>query len=912
MPEWLISLHLRMKALVKRSELDRDVADELEFHAAMMAEKRGLSKSETARAFGNRTAFEEKCRDAWTFAAVEALFLDLCHAWRALARSKAFALLAVFLLALGMGASTAMFSLLDAVLLKSLSVKDPERLVLLTDPQASGVSVGTDYDVPRTMLSYAEFMTLRSRMRSFSDMFAVESQYRRLNATIDGGAPEEVRFRLVSGDYFTGMGVAPLLGRAFTVADEKGPGSAPVAVISYNYWRDRFGLAADVWNRRLQVFGTSYRIVGVMPAGFAGENVGNAVQAWVPLVMQPQIRLGEFWLADDPAKFDRVMWLQVFGRLRNGVDLRQAQSEADVVWRQMTTATFSRFLASQPRILNQSLKLRPGVRGTSTLRAQFAQPLYLLLAIAGVLLLTACTNIAGLLLARAAARQKEVAMRMALGAGRLRLIRQFIAESLLVSLAAAVAGGVLAMFAIRAIMVLASDPTDLISLNVQPDWRVFAFSAGAVSVATLIFGLTPALLSTRADLHQVVKGTARNLLGGGASAGTGRLVVAAQVALSAVLLMAAGWFALTLRNLEHLDLGYSWDRLLEIRVDPLTAGYHRQQLASLYTDLQGRFLQLPGVRAVTFSDNGLFSGHNSSDVISVEGYTGLPGQETSSRFDQVGPAYFSSVGIPILEGREIGPQDQAGAKRVCVINRAFANKFFPGRDPIGRHISFNSPDLHAPIEIVGVALDARDHKLRENAEPLIYLAELQPLGDGALSASMNYEIRTVANPASLIEPVRKQVADTNPNMRIMFNRPLGDLLANQTLSDRLLARLALVAGGLALLITCFGLYAVLSFSVARRTREIGVRLALGARPEQIIHRTVRESVAIVLAGLALGVPLALAASTLVRSSLFGLSAADPATIAFVIASLTMASVISAVVPALRAATIDPMSALRCQ
>ncbi len=912
MPDWLSTLRLRAKALLRKSELDRDLAEELEFHAAMMAEKRGLSTPAAAKAFGNRTALQEICRDAWTFTAVESFLQDLRYAWRTLARGKAFAILAVLLLALGMGATTAIFGLLNAVLLKTLPVKDPSRLVLLTDPTESGVSVGADFGAPRSLLSYEEFTTLRSRMRSFSDMFAVDSQYRRLNAVVDGAAPEEVRFRLVTGNYFTALGVPPLIGRAFTASDENGPGSAPYAVLSYDYWRDRFGLSADVLGRKLQLFGTSYRIIAVMPAGFLGENVGDLVNVWLPLVMQPQVRPGRVWLTDDAAHEERVMWLQVFGRLRENITLRQAQTEADVVWRQMVTASFSPFVSRERDILNQTLKLRAGSQGTSELRAQFAEPLYLLLAISGVLLLTACANIAGLLLARAAARQKEVAMRIALGAGRLRLVRQFVAESLLVSLAAAILGGLIAMLAIRAILGLASQPGDVISLNVRPDWRFFAFSAGVASLATLIFGLVPALLSTRANLNQVLKGTAANVAGGSASARGLRIVVATQIALSTVLLMAAGWFALTLRNLEHLDLGYSPDRLAEIRVDPLTAGYHSQQLAAIYNELKQRFDQMPGVRAVTFSKNGLFSGSDSSDEISVEGYTAPSGARPSARFDQVGPSYFSVVGIPILEGRGIGPEDHAGARRVCVINRAFAKKFFHGRDPIGQHITNEDPDTPATVEIVGVAGDARDRKLREKVEPLFYIPALQPLLDLQYPDAMNYQIRTFANPASVIEAARKQIAAANPNIRIMFARPLGALLANQTLRDRLLARLALGSGALALLITCFGLYAVLSFSVARRTSEIGVRLALGARPDRIVRDIIREALLVALAGLALGVPIALAASTLVRSRLFGLSAADPATIAVVIVALTIAAVASALVPAVRAAGIDPIRALRCE
>jgi len=912
MPEWLVILRLRAKALVRRSELDHDLADEMEFHAAMMTEKRGLSAPAVQKVFGNRTAIEEICRDDWTFAALESFFQDLRYAWRTLTRGKAFTILAVLLLALGMGATTAIFGLLNAVLFKSLPVKDPAQLVLLTDPTESGVSAGTDFGAPRSMLSYQEFTTLRSRMTSFSDMFAADSQYRRLNATIDGAAPEEVYFRLVSGNYFSALGVSPSIGRAFTSADERGPGSAPYAVLSYDYWRDRFGLSAGVLNRKIVLLGTSYQIIGVMPAGFRGENVGDVVNVWLPLMMQPQVRLGRFWLADDPAKMDRVMWLQVFGRLRDGVSLRQAQTEANVVWRQMTVASFSSFVSREPQILNQTLQLRRGSQGTSELRAQFAEPLYVLLAIAGVLLLTACANIAGLLLARAAARQKEVAMRIALGAGRLRLIRQFLAESALVSLAAAALGGVIAAFAIRAIMGWASGPTDLVSLDVQADWRVFVFIAGVASLATLIFGLAPALLNTRSSLHQVLKGTALHVAGGSFSAGTGRIVVASQIALSTVLLMAAGWFAVTLRNLEHVNLGYAPERLLDIRVDPLTAGYHQQRLAAIYSELQQRFEQIPGVRAVSFSNNGLFGGHDSSDEITVEGYTPPNAERPSSRFDQVGPSYFSMVGIPILKGREIGAEDKPGSPRVCVINRAFAEKFFHGRDPIGRHITDGLAASGVTLEIVGVAGDARDRKLRETVEPLFYLPALQPLLDLEYTESMNYEIRTFANPSSVIEAARQQIAAANPQIRVMAARTLTEALASQTLRDRLLARLALGSGALGLWITCFGVYAVLSFSVARRTSEIGVRLALGAKRGRIVRDILREALVVAATGVAIGVPVALAASTLVRSRLFGLSAADPATIAVVVAALTVAATASAFVPAVRAAAIDPIRALRCE
>ena len=835
---------------------------------------------------------------------------DLRYAWRSLARSKGFTLLAIILLALGMGASTAIFSLINSVLFKSLAVKKPSRLVLLTDPSFNGANIGTDTGRPRAVLSYAEFSALRRRMTTFSDMFAADSQWRALNAIVDR-APEEIRLRLVSGSYFDTLGVAPALGRTFSAEDEKGPGSAPYAVISYGFWRERFHLSDEVLSRNLRIQGTFYKIIGVMPRDFLGENVGGSVDLWIPMVMQPQIRRGRSWLEDDPSKVERVMWLQVFGRLRDGVTLPQAQAEADVVFRQVITSGFARFAARQPELLKQSVKLTSGTQGVSTVRSTFGEPLYILLAMVGVLLLTACANVAGLMLARTTSRQKEVAMKVALGANRMRLIRQFLAESLLVSVAASAAGAAVAAFAMEALIQLATGPGDRIILDLQPDFRVFAFIAGVSSLAAAISGLAPALLSSRSNLSEILKGTSAAVVGGSGRVRTGKIVVACQIALSTLLLMASGWFAFTLRNLAQMDLGYPREHLLQVRIDPVAAGYRGEQLASAYQELQQRFARIPGVRAVAYSDNGLFAGRESEDEIIVEGYTAAAGK-AEAHWDAVGPGYFSIVGIPILKGREIAPIDRPGAPHVCVINRAFAEKFFPHADPIGKHITNDYPDTRYTFEIVGVTGDAFDHDLRGKVPPRFYIPALQPMVPGEYTDSMNYQIRTFGNPASVAEAARRQIATMNPDIRINFVRPFEEMIVGKTLQERLVSRLALGTGALALLITCFGLYAVLSYSVARRMSEIGVRIALGAQPGHITLAVIGEALAVAGCGVAIGLPVALALSTLVRSRLFGLTATDPATLALVTAALLITAVGSALAPARRAATLDPIRALRCQ
>lgn len=836
---------------------------------------------------------------------------DLRYAARTLRRNTGFTVLAILLLALGMGASTAIFSLLDSILFKSIAVKEPGRLVLLTDPGARGVSVGTGGGA-QALLTYAQFVSLRQHMTSFSHMFAADSTSQALNARIDGGMPEEIRVRLASGDYFGALGVTAFAGRTFTPSDEHGAGSAPYAVLSYAFWRDRFGLSPNVLSRRLALQGTAYIIIGVMPPQFLGESVGDGVDVWIPMVMQPQIRRGQYWLEDDPSKVARVSWLQVFGRLRDGTTLAQAQAEVDVVFQRILAESYSQFAPSQPDLLKQSVHLRPGANGTSVVRDQFQEPLFVLLGMVGLLLLTACSNVAGLMLASATSRQKEVVMRLALGANRLRLIRQFLAESLLVAAAAGAAGFAIASFTAEGLIRLATIPGSQVALNLQPDLRVFAFIAGAAALAATVSGLAPALLSTRANLNEVLKGSSGGVAGGFGRARAGRIIVVSQIALSTLLLMVAGWFAFTLRNLEHVDLGYPRDHLLEVRVDLIAAGYRGQRLAAIYHDLQQRFARLPGVRAVAYSDNGLFTGRESRDELTIEGYAPADGHKADSRWDQVAPGFFAVVGIPLLQGREILPSDLPGAPRVCVINRAFADQFFPNTNPIGKHITDEYPDTRFTFEVVGVVGNAHDKSLREQVPPRFYIPALQPMGADGYTDAMNYQIRTVGDPHTIVESARRQIAAANPEIRVLSARSLDELISDRTLRDSLLARLALGAGALALLITCFGLYAVLSYSVARRIAEIGVRIALGAQPGQITRAIVGEALLLAAAGMAVGIPAAIALSSLVKSQIFGLTAADPATLFLVALALVLTTGISALAPARRAAAIDPIRALRCE
>ena len=643
---------------------------------------------------------------------IEELRKDLVYGVRILAKSPGFTAVAVLSLALGIGANTAIFSLIDAVLLKMLPVKDPQQLVALTDPTFSGVSIGTSTG-ERGNLSNREFEALRDRTQSFSGMFAAQSDLDKQNASIDGKSPEEVQTRLVSGGYFSVLGATAFVGRTFTAADERGPGSAPYAVISYEFWQRRFGGLPSVLDSRVRFGKANLDIIGVAQPNFLGENVGEVPDLWIPLNMQPQIMPGRMWLADDPSSIsEKVMWLHVIGRLKPGVSRQQAQANVDVVFKQIVAEEFSKVSQSQPDILKQNLKLHDAGRGVSSLRGDFADPLYVLMAVVGLVLVIACANVANLLLARATSRQKEMGVRLALGAGRARIIRQFLTESLMLSVAGGLLGSLLAVFGVRLLIRMVERAPGATVLDVRPDLRMLFFTIGVSLFTGLIFGLAPAWRSAGVNVSSTLKEAGRGLTGSSARIGAGKILVIAQIALSVMLLIGAGWFIRTLRNLENVDLGYPRERIALVRVDFLSAGYSDQRLPIAYNDVRDRLARIPGVRGVTYSQNGLFGGTESADRISVEGYKPRKAGDDSARFDQVGPNYFATVGIPILLGRGIEQRDVEGAEPVCVVNEGFAKFYFGVGSPIGRHVKDEFPDTHKTFVIVGVARNARDHNLR--------------------------------------------------------------------------------------------------------------------------------------------------------------------------------------------------------
>ena len=845
----------------------------------------------------------------WT----ETLFKDLRFALRQFTRNPLFTLVAVLSLALGIGANTAIFSIINAILLKSLPVRDPQELVIFTDPGMSGVSSGMDTGV-RGLITYAEFIQLRDHVTTMSGMCAAQSSLNRLSVHIGSGGQEDAHGRLVSEEYFSLLGVDPAIGRVFTTADAHGPGQDPYAVISYDYWQKRFGGNTSVLGTAIRIFGTSFTVIGVAQPGFRGESVGEKPDFWLPMLMELAVMPGRDWLHEDLSKsLEKVMWLHAFGRLKPGVTRAQAQTEIDVLFRNIIENGYPKTLgpATRKEVLDQHIKLSDARTGTFGGRNGFSQQLMMLLGVSAVVLLIACINVANLLLARATARYKEVGVRLSIGASRTRLVRQFLTESLVLSALGGFVGMLVAWGASRALVLLLASGRGGGSVAVAPglDWRVLGFTAGVTFLTGIVFGLAPALRATRVNVTSSLRDTGRGVTaGGGSKLNLAKGLVIAQVALLLLLVAGAGLFLRTLWNLQSVGLGYPKEKLLLTTVDGLTAGYKDAQLSNLWRDLIERFRAIPGIQGATYSLNGLFSGSESGDEVEVEGFTPQKDDEKNSVFDMVGPQYFSTLGVPLILGRDIGLQDTTSSLHVCVINEAFAKKFFAGRNPIGHHVTDKFGDVKAVYEIVGVSKDARDHSLTRDVPPRFFIPADQFMQGPAPWAT--FEIRTAGNPEQMLGAIRKTVLSVNEDLPVENAGPLTDNLDHANDQPRMIAHLCTIFGIVALLLAATGLYGVLSYGVARRTNEIGIRMALGAGKSRVVAMILRETGIMILIGVAVGAAATAGAARLVASRLYGLSVIDPLTVATAIGILAAVALIAGYIPAARAARVNPTQALR--
>jgi predicted permease len=847
------------------------------------------------------------------------LWQDLRFALRILAKNPGFTLIAVLTLALGIGANTAIFSVLDAVLLRSLPVSHPEQLVTLSDPDEHGSSFGSEGG-DRSLLAYSEFEYFRDHSEVFSDIFAADSQLPQREITIPnsssrtGAQKESARVRLVSGDYFATLGVTPAAGSLFTGEVDRARGGSPIAILSYAFWKQRFGFDPLALGRTVQIHQTSFQIVGVTPPGFFGETVGAVPDLWIPMMMQDSVYPGRDLLTAAKDLTNMHLWLQVMARLKPGITQEQAKASINVVFKSLLESKVGASISAEERrhALDQRINLQRAARGSSVLREHFGEPLKILMAMVGFVLLISCANVANLLLARGAARQREFALRIAIGAGRARLIRQLLTEGFLIAVTGAAAGLLVAQWTdallLRMVSGAASGPSS-IRLDLQPDARVLGFTLGVTLLTTIVFALIPSLYSTRLDLTPVLKSTPS----GTSSEATkrrfpaGKTLVITQVAVSVILLVSAGLFVRNLSKLGEVKLGYSRENLILFRVDAAPGGYKGGAIPRFQLDLLARISAIPGLRGATVSKDGLFSGSESADPIAVEGYTPKPGEEMHSRMDHVGPGYFSTLGIPILMGREIEARDAPGSIRGAVINQTFAHRFFPNANPIGKHVRDTYSGNPAEMVVVGVAADAKYNDLREKTLPRIYAPVANPMWENPAAF---YEVRTYADAQAVTAALRQVVQEAAPTLPPIEVRTMSGLVDDSLQTDRFIEQLAGAFSLLALVLAAIGLYGLMAYTVSRRTRDIGIRLALGAAPGNILSNVLRETLALVLMGIIIGVPFALGGTHLVRSMLFGLGFADPMAILFAATLLTIVAALAGFLPAWRASRVDPMVALR--
>jgi predicted permease len=840
---------------------------------------------------------------------IEDLFKDLRYAARQFARNPVFTAVAVASLAIGIGANTAIFSVMNSAMLKSLPVRDPQNLIMLTDPNQSGVSSGLNSG-ERGMLTYAEFEQFRDHATSLDGLCVAQSEMSRMQIHIAGGQPEEAHARLVSEEYFSVLGVDPAIGRFFNRDEGKNVGQDPYAVLSYDYWQKRFGGNVSVLGTPIKMLGATLTVIGVAAPGFTGESVGEKPDFWMPMMMQPLVMPGRDWLHEDLAKsMQKVMWLHAFGRLKPGVTQSRAQTEIDVLFRAMIENGYSKSLDPETRkqAMDQHIKLRDARTGAFGGRDDFGQQLKVLLGASGVVLLIACINVANLLLARATSRTKEVGVRLSIGASRSRLVRQFLTESRVLSLLGGIVGLLLAWGASRALVLLLTERREDFSLGTSLDWRVLGFTLGVTVLTGILFGLAPALRGTRVNLNDSLRDNGRTTASG-SKLNLAKGLVIVQVALSLLLVAGAGLFLRTLWNLQSVDLGYAKEKLLLISADGVSAGYKGPQLSNLWRDLTARLRALPGVQGATYSTNGIFSGSESADEIDVEGFTATKREEKFARFDTVGPQYFSTVGIPMLLGRDIGQQDNAASPHVCVINEALAKTFFNGRNPLGRHITEKFGDKKNTMEVVGVAKNARDHRLRGDIPPRFYIPADQGM-EGPNEWAI-FEIRTAGDPEQMIASVRKTLLSVNEDLPVEGARPVVMSVDRTNAQPRMIARLCSIFGVMALLLAATGLYGVLSYGVARRTNEIGIRMALGAGKDRVVKMILRETGVMIAIGLVAGVIFTAIGVQLVKSKLFGLGVLDPIAVIGAVAILCVVALIAGYIPAARAARINPTQALR--
>ncbi len=827
---------------------------------------------------------------------------DLRYAIRALAKNPGFTLVVVLTLALGIGANTAIFSLMDQILLRLLPVQEPERLVLLSGP---GPFSGSSSSHSNTITPFSQpmFEGLRDKNTVFDGVLGQFSTSVHLSVE---NATESVRGDLVSGNFFEVLGLAPASGRLFTAADDTTPGGHPVVVLSHGYWMRRFGGDPSAVGRTVGVNNEPMTIVGVAPKGFHGVEVGEPIDVFVPVMMQPRViptwpRAVGDW---------RVRWLMLQARLKDGITRAQAKAGVDVLYRQLLEEDYKTIKSPserfRTRFFEKTIDVLPGGHGTSVLRDDARTPLVLLMAMVGLVLLIACANVANLLLARASSRQKEVALRLALGASRARLVRQFLVESVLLSALGGTVGVVVAVW--TGDLLLRALPFEEATrvFRAEPDLRVGLFALGLSLLTGVLFGLAPALQATRPQVFPTLKNESTAVASGGATARFRKGLVVAQIALSLLLLIGAGLFTRSLANLRALDPGFQPERLLAFGVDPALNGHPVERRQAILEQVQNDLEAEPGVTSVSLAAEPLMTDSNTSSTVRVEGYEAKDDEDMNPNFNYVGPRFFETLGIARIGGRDFTDADALPAPKVAVVNETFARYFFGDKDPVGRRFGLGRRSTGFDFTIVGLVRDGKAGSLREKPLRFVYAPYMQ----NERVSGMTFYVRSALDPAVLGDRVRAVVARIDSTLPVTNVKTMQAQIRESLFVDRLVAGLAAAFGLVAMALAAIGLYGVMSYAVLLRTREIGIRVALGAERRAVLQMVLGEVAVLTGIGVAIGLPVGYGLGRLVESQLFGIQARDPLTLAAATATLVGAAFLAGYLPAARATRVDPVIALR--
>jgi predicted permease len=805
---------------------------------------------------------KETMREVWGWTSFERLGQDLRYGFRTFRKNPSFTAAAVLSLALGIGGNAAIFTAVNAVLLKMLPVRDPGQMVLLRP-------------VP-----YPAYKLLRDQNGVFSSMLAC--------ASIGlAGAAGPINGQLVSGSYFETLGVGAALGRRFTSADDL-PSAAAAVVISYSYWQSHFAANPTVLGQSISLNGIPFTIIGVAPPGFFGLELGNHPDVYVPLSLEPQLRP-----ASDALRARLHWWVTSMGRLRPGVSERHVQADLDRIFPEFLrdTAATVPLGGSENRkaaFLHERVVLEPGNKGLSKLRKQYARPLLVLTGVVGLVLLMTCANLANLLLSRSVAREREIALRVAVGAGRGRVIRQLLTESLMLAALGGAGGLALAQWGIR------FQPF----LDLRLDLRVLLFTAALSVLTGILFGALPAFRASQIEIVPALKQVGRT-----PPLAVGRFLAVFQVALSIVLLVGAGLFIRSFQNLASVDFGFARGRTVLFSVNPGTSAFSGPRLQNLYGEVAARLGTLPGVSSVSFSQASPLAGNDSTTTISEFGSTPTVHESSHAHRNIVSPGFFRTLGIRLVAGRDFTERDRENAPKTAIVNETFARQFFGSRTPLGKTLGYGAGQSSGPVTIVGLAADSKYNDPREQHIPMVFL----PYRQFPSIAGMTFELRTASEPSALEKAIRAHVGRRLTIMNITtIDRQIDDSLR----SERTIAALVALFGVVALLLAALGLFGVVNYSVTRRTNEIGIRMAIGAKPREMLQMVLREAAWLVFCGLALGIPIAFAAARLTGSLLFGVSAGDPYALAIAIAVLLAAALLAAFLPAYRGSRVDPLTALR--